>query len=168
MGAWEARGGTSRAQFKFSLGKKKQHFCGLRWLQADISKFLPTGVSYSWKNLFGQTSPGLVAKSGCSKMELKDRGSFPYAFRQGLSSFLTPCTALWHGDGPQAPGSSPGVEEELWPGSESSFPLFLNTASKLASSKSPFWFSRGSGFLGRSERAVYILDRVSLCRPCWT
>lgn len=67
-----------RAQFKFYLGekKKKQHFCGLRWLRADISKFLPMAVSHSWKNLFGQPSPGLVTKSGYSKMELRDRGSF--------------------------------------------------------------------------------------------
>lgn len=29
--------------------------------------------------------------------------------------------SFWHGYGSQAPGSPPGLEEGLWPGSESSF-----------------------------------------------
>lgn len=76
-GAWGWVGDLVGHSSNFTWGKKRQHFCGLGWFQADISKFLPKAVSYSWKNLFGQPLPGLVTKSGHSQMELKGRGSFP-------------------------------------------------------------------------------------------
>lgn len=85
---------------KFTWGEKRQHFCGLGWLQADISKFLPMAVSYSWKNLFGQPLPGLVTKSGHSQMELKGRGSFP---QLGLGAHFLPQAQLFGIVVPQSP-----------------------------------------------------------------
>lgn len=150
---------------KFTWGEKRQHFCGLGWLQADISKFLPMAVSYSWKNLFGQPLPGLVTKSGHSQMELKDRGSFPQAFPQWPgpgAHFLTPGLAFRHGGASESPVSSPGSEEgpmgpeHLSPVAQTA--LASNTSSstlvqkKARSTPQPASrFSKGSGFLGCSE-----------------
>lgn len=151
----------------FTWGKKRQHFCGLGWLQADISKFLPKAVSYSWKNLFGQPLPGLVTKSGHSQTELKGRGSFPQAFPQWPgpgAHFLTPGPAFRHGGASEPPASSPGSEEGLRAESTCCLwlrlPLLLyqhcikhtHTQEQVLSTPQPASrFSKGSGFLGCSE-----------------
>lgn len=94
-----------------------------------------------------------------------DKGQGPV-----LSDFLTPCTAFGTvmAHRPQAPlqvwRKGCGLVLRLC----GLLTLFLyQHCTMLASSKSPFWFSKGSGFLGCSERVVYILDRVSPCSPCW-
>lgn len=165
-GVWEWVGDPVGHSSNFTWGKKRQHFCGLGWLQADISKFLPKAVSYSWKNLFGQPLPGLVTKSGHSQTELKGRGSFPQAFPQWPgpgAHFLTPGPAFGMVV-PQSPQPlvlarrrACGPRAPVACGSDCPC-CSTNTASSthmqeqvLSTPQPASRFSKGSGFLGCSE-----------------